>query len=808
MKKKIRFSKWLILPVVAVTLASMLAVGITTANFLDNETSTGNLASGWTSTNWTQTTQADFEAGMVSANLSTTTSPGSVILAAPLTTYSPSSSSGNWTNGAGGYSSDNNYATFTPTVNVATNNPSSNNGTAWTNPTNAYADGTNAANITAGNPSGSNTWGNYGFSLGSSNITQVRVRNDAWSYGGATSTTGKVGTGDGAATGTWERLNSRVPTADGDVSGTWTTAPRWDDVNKRVVDDATYMTGTSLNATSAYMMFTFDAFSIPSGATISSAILVIRAADVTNGNNNIFARIKVGGNYYNGGSNNPGTSFATYTNSWTTNPKSGAAWTADDINGVGTNALQQIGVYSTDLTPNIRVSMVNLQVTFTTSPTGQYTVVDETTPDDSDFLRATTNGYNLSTFSSFSIAAGSTITSLTVYYRAADTIIATAGGANNIRAAIQVNGTVYDTTDAGSDPVNTAYTTYSYSFATNPNTTANWTVADINGTGANPLQAFGVATNDANPDVRVSMYYAVVNYIEYNDQLKVDVSWDGGTSWSAVQTTTLTSSEATTWYDVTSATTWTPAKLANGQLVVRALAQSVNVAENVWLDWLPVEVTSSDFSLWPETYSGYGISLTGSYISTVEVGIEAFAASSEKVELEVTWNNGTNWSTKQTSAALGSSDPGTTTWFDFTSATSWTPTTLNNSNFKVRITYKDNGAYGQVSLDHIPVRITYRYASGTLASQVKNTGVAGSRWDGLIWDSTLPAGTSITFEVRASDTAFLKTDASPSWASIGSASPVILGLPAGQYKQWRAIFTTGDANTPTLSEVRLYYDGG
>jgi len=95
---------------------------------------------------------------------------------------------------------------------------------------------------------------------------------------------------------------------------------------------------------------------------------------------------------------------------------------------------------------------------------------------------------------------------------------------------------------------------------------------------------------------------------------------------------------------------------------------------------------------------------------------------------------------------------------------------------------------------------------GSVASEVLNTGRDGARWDALAWDKTTPAGTSITFEVRARDASFLKTDTSPSWTAVGGTSPVTTGLPAGRYKQWRATLSTTDVSqTPILSEVRLYY---
>jgi len=97
-------------------------------------------------------------------------------------------------------------------------------------------------------------------------------------------------------------------------------------------------------------------------------------------------------------------------------------------------------------------------------------------------------------------------------------------------------------------------------------------------------------------------------------------------------------------------------------------------------------------------------------------------------------------------------------------------------------------------------------SSGTIASQVLDTGVTGARWDALFWDETLQSNTDITFEARASDTSFAKGDASPSWTSVGGTSPLTSGLPSGRYMQWRATLTTSDpSKTPTLHEVRVYH---
>jgi predicted ribosomally synthesized peptide with SipW-like signal peptide len=97
-------------------------------------------------------------------------------------------------------------------------------------------------------------------------------------------------------------------------------------------------------------------------------------------------------------------------------------------------------------------------------------------------------------------------------------------------------------------------------------------------------------------------------------------------------------------------------------------------------------------------------------------------------------------------------------------------------------------------------------SSGTIASQVLDTGVAGAKWDALFWGETLPSNTDITFEVRASNTSFAKNATTPSWTFVGGTSPITSGLPSGRYLQWRATLTTSDTSqTPTLHEVTIDY---
>ena len=133
----------------------------------------------------------------------------------------------------------------------------------------------------------------------------------------------------------------------------------------------------------------------------------------------------------------------------------------------------------------------------------------------------------------------------------------------------------------------------------------------------------------------------------------------------------------------------------------------------------------------------------------------------------------------------------------------------NSMDFDVGVTKSDfSPSTGHLSLTAV---LDYYYYSGTLASQVLDTGVAGARWDALFWDETLESNTDITFGVRASDNLFAK-DAEPNppsvpdWISVGGMSPVTSGLPSGRYLQWRATLTTSDTSeTPTLHEVTIDY---
>jgi len=160
----------------------------------------------------------------------------------------------------------------------------------------------------------------------------------------------------------------RDPTSDESESGTWAGASAG--TRYTLVDDypdasgADYLThGTS----AGYLnLFPTSLFSLGSGATGISIQVLYYDQKTASQTCAIAGRLKVGDGYYNAATHNPANGvWTSRSDNWATNPKSGAAWTVDDVNGVGTNALQGFGFYSSDASPTIRLASIRLQVTYT-----------------------------------------------------------------------------------------------------------------------------------------------------------------------------------------------------------------------------------------------------------------------------------------------------------------------------------------------------------------------------------------------------------------------------------------------------------
>ena len=161
----------------------------------------------------------------------------------------------------------------------------------------------------------------------------------------------------------------RVPTSDVSSSGTWAVYPaspttKFDKVAESSADDDTsYLThGT----TAGNAVFGFSPFDIPEGATIQKVSVVVRCKDATSGTNAINARIGVGATptQYSNTQVNPAASYTDYEFAWATNPATSSPWTRDQVMGVGSNALANFGVVSSDANPQLRITQVYVKVTW------------------------------------------------------------------------------------------------------------------------------------------------------------------------------------------------------------------------------------------------------------------------------------------------------------------------------------------------------------------------------------------------------------------------------------------------------------
>lgn len=135
----------------------------------------------------------------------------------------------------------------------------------------------------------------------------------------------------------------RRPTSDLFVPSNWSVTPSspatyWDKVDE--ANDTEYLNVE--NTLGGAVEFGFTVFNVPNSATITNVTIRVKAAHLT-GTMTLGYRIQAGGTSYED-STDYGSSFED--NSWvlTTNPKTGVAWTQDDLNGLGAGALQRIGL--------------------------------------------------------------------------------------------------------------------------------------------------------------------------------------------------------------------------------------------------------------------------------------------------------------------------------------------------------------------------------------------------------------------------------------------------------------------------------
>ena len=107
----------------------------------------------------------------------------------------------------------------------------------------------------------------------------------------------------------------------------------WEDVDEETADnDTTYV----YNSTTPAKTDVYNLTPHTGSGTINSVTVYAVAKKTGGTGNNITIVIRTGGTNYNGatGAQSLTTSYATYSDSWATNPKSGNPWSWDDIDAL------------------------------------------------------------------------------------------------------------------------------------------------------------------------------------------------------------------------------------------------------------------------------------------------------------------------------------------------------------------------------------------------------------------------------------------------------------------------------------------
>jgi hypothetical protein len=159
-------------------------------------------------------------------------------------------------------------------------------------------------------------------------------------------------------------LITRNPTSDISALGTWsgTSGSRYTLVNDYPSTD----TGDLLNhGTSAgSILFGFQQISLPTGTTINAVHILYYDREAASGNNNFGSQIRIGTTTYSSATHNPTTTTTLQTDTWTTNPATGTAWTAATVANI--NAF---GFRSTDANPVVSLLSAVIEVDYTPRPT-------------------------------------------------------------------------------------------------------------------------------------------------------------------------------------------------------------------------------------------------------------------------------------------------------------------------------------------------------------------------------------------------------------------------------------------------------
>ena len=289
-------------------------------------------------------------------------------------------------------------------------------------------------------------------------------------------------------------------------------------------------------------------------------------------------------------------------------------------------------------------------------------------------------------------------------------------------------------------------------------------------------------------EVRLDWY---LDSTQGNSRLQVQLSWDGGTSWTDAKTTNKGNTTETTEILGGSSDTWGRSwalgELSDSNFRLRVTCTSNKSERDFYLDWVSLNVYYAVETGWKDPsddgadtggdgdgfeggpgnaysddaamasnmdgagdshlYYAYGLELPeGATIEGIEVRLDWYLDSTQgnsKLEVQLSWDGGTSWtdahttkngSTSETTDILGGP---TDTW-----GRSWTVAELSDENFWVRITCASNRPERDFYLDWVSVNVyddpptAVHLSSFSASSGLSSVASRGAwhfwRWLGLV----------------------------------------------------------------------------
>lgn len=183
------------------------------------------------------------------------------------------------------------------------------------------------------------------------------------------------------------------------------------------------------------------------------------------------------------------------------------------------------------------------------------------------------------------LPTGSTIDSVTI-----SAVAATSGGNSQLKLrAERGTGTGNQSDDAGTSLTSATYNTINRTMTTNPFTGSAWTLSEVNAW----TTRFGVVRGTSGGgSPRVTRLYVTVTYrTPILCTLGVDLSWNGGSTWTTERTQTLTVTPATYTLSGWTGHTWVPGDFATNNFRVRI--HELSSGPTCHVDTLSTNVTYS-----------------------------------------------------------------------------------------------------------------------------------------------------------------------------------------------------------------------